>query len=121
MKIEEKYKTMKSSLFHKILHQKSQTKKKKANTSTKEFTVVIWFFLLLFLGLMAYFAYFQVVKSQWFINNSYNKRIDAFAKKVVRGQIKDRNGDVLAKTEVSTTGEESRDYPYKDLFLCLLF
>lgn len=116
MKIEEKYKTMKSSLFHKILHQKSQTKKKKANTSTKEFTVVIWFFLLLFLGLMAYFAYFQVVKSQWFINNSYNKRIDAFAKKVVRGQIKDRNGDVLAKTEVSTTGEESRDYPYKDLF-----
>lgn len=113
MKIEEIYKKMKISLFNKV---RKKTKKKITTSSTKEFTIVIWFFFLLFLGLMAYFTYFQIAKSQMFINNSYNKRIDAFAKKVVRGQIKDKNGDILVQTDVSPSGTETRKYPYQDLF-----
>jgi len=96
--------------------QKSKKIQKEKHSQNKEFTVITYIFLGLFLALMAYFVYFQVFKSQTFINNSYNKRIDAFAKKVVRGEILDRNKNVLADTKISSSGTETRAYPYNDLF-----
>ena len=38
------------------------------------------------------------------------------ADRVVRGKILDKDGNVLAKTEVDDNGTETRVYPYRDLY-----
>lgn len=50
------------------------------------------------------------------VNSPYNERQDAFADRVVRGTITDRNGNVLAETEVAEDGTETRVYPYGTVF-----
>ena len=73
-------------------------------------------FVTLFLVLMGYIVYFNVVKSEKIINSPYNTRQDTFSDRVVRGSILDRNGEVLAKTEVAEDGSEMRTYPYGEVF-----
>ncbi|WP_367565778.1 peptidoglycan D,D-transpeptidase FtsI family protein [Lacrimispora sp.] len=70
----------------------------------------------LFIGLAVYFGYFLSVKSENVINNSYNARLDSFADRVVRGEIRSSDGRVLARTEVDGEGKETRVYPYDSLF-----
>lgn len=65
---------------------------------------------------MGYLVYFHVVQSKNIINSPYNVRLDSMADRVVRGEIQDRNGNVLAKTEVSGDGTEKRVYPYGCLY-----
>ena len=66
--------------------------------------------------MMGYIAYFNVVKSREIIRNSHNARLDSLADRVVRGKILDKNGKVLAQTNVSEDGTEIREYPYGDMF-----
>ena len=75
-----------------------------------------YLFVTLFLVLMGYIVYFNVVKSEKIINSPYNTRQDTFSDRVVRGSILDRNGEVLAKTEVAEDGSEMRTYPYGEVF-----
>ena len=70
----------------------------------------------MFLGLMAYFTYFEVVKSEDFINSPYNKRTESFAKTIVRGEIRSEDGKVLAQNSVNSDGTEVRNYPYGNMF-----
>lgn len=65
---------------------------------------------------MGYIVYFTIVRAGTFVNSPYNQRQEAFAKNVVRGSITDRNGNVLAQTQVSDDGSETRYYPYGSLF-----
>lgn len=60
--------------------------------------------------------YFNVVKSKEIINSPYNVRLDSMADRVVRGNILDNAGNVLAKTEVAEDGTETRVYPYDEMF-----
>lgn len=94
--------------------EKERQKKKKA--TNKEFARVTYLFVTLFLVLMGYIVYFNVVKSEKIINSPYNTRQDTFSDRVVRGSILDRNGEVLAKTEVAEDGSEMRTYPYGEVF-----
>ena len=66
--------------------------------------------------MMGYIVYFQVVQSRDIIRSSYNARQDSYADRVVRGDIVDRNGNVLAHSEVQADGSEVREYPYGSLF-----
>lgn len=75
-----------------------------------------YLFIGLFVLLIGNFVYFMVFKSAAVINNSYNQRQDLLAKKYVRGRILSSNGTVLAETVKDSSGEEVRNYPYKDLF-----
>lgn len=86
--------------------------KKKKSTENRELQIVMYFFMVLFLGMVAYFVYFQVVKSDSFINNPYNKLQDIFSKTVKRGDIKSKDGQLLATTLVNEDKEESRVYPF---------
>lgn len=72
--------------------------------------------VLLFVGLAAYYCYFLFVKSDTVINNSYNARLDSFADRVVRGEIRSSDGRVLARTDVDGEGNETRVYPFDSLF-----
>lgn len=94
--------------------EKRQAKKKRA--VNKEFARVTYIFVGLFLVLMGYIAYFNVVKSKDIVSSAYNPRLDSMADRVVRGKILDRNGNVLAETQTAEDGSETRYYPYGNTF-----
>ena len=73
-------------------------------------------FVALFIGMMGYIAYFNIVKGSETVRNPYNARLDSQAERVVRGNILDRNGKVLAQTNVAEDGTETREYPYGNMF-----
>lgn len=66
--------------------------------------------------MMGYMVYFNVVQSKDIINSPYNVRLDSMADRVIRGKILDRDGNVLAETKVNEDGDETRVYPYGELY-----
>lgn len=88
----------------------------KTKGKNKEFMVIMYLFLALFLMMMAYFVYFQIYKSESFINSPYNTLQDLFSENVVRGDILSSDGKVLATTIVNDDGTETRSYPYGRVF-----
>ena len=66
--------------------------------------------------MMGYIVYFNAVRSKEIINSPYNVRLDSMADRVVRGDILDNEGNVLAETLVAEDGTETRNYPYGDLY-----
>lgn len=102
--------TMKSKTFHK------GEQKHKKKSENREFAVITYSFLTLFLCLMGYFAYFQFEESEQFINSPYNKRQELFTQSVVRGEIYSADGVTLAETIVDEEGNETRKYPYGRIF-----
>ena len=72
--------------------------------------------MVMFLATLAYFSWYLVVKSKDTINSSYNARLNTFSEKVVRGEIRGKNGEVLARTVEDSEGNEVREYPYENLF-----
>lgn len=88
----------------------------KKGSRNREFAVITYGFLAIFIGMMGYFAYFQTVTSEDFINSPYNARQDSFSSSVVRGKILGAGGEVLAQSTVNEDGTETRNYPYSNLF-----
>lgn len=70
----------------------------------------------LFIILILYFVYFQIVKSPSVISSPYNPRQDLYAEHVVRGDIVSADGKTLAETRTDSDGNETRVYPYDNLF-----
>ena len=107
--------------------EKSRMRQKKASTTEsaaqKSQRRAVWPYrlvsvlsVLLFIGLVCYMVYFQVVRSSDLLNSPYNKRTEALAEKVVRGSILSSDGTVLAETHLDGEGNENRSYPYGSLF-----
>ena len=78
---------------------------------TGEFVVITYAFLGIFIALMGYFAYFETVKSEDFINSPYNARQDSFSSSTVRGKIMGSGGEILAESNVDA--EEKRPEPIR--------
>lgn len=68
------------------------------------------------MALMGYLVYFNVIEAKTIVNSSYNARQDNFAERIIRGNIVDKNGYVLAETQIAEDGSETRYYPYGSLF-----
>lgn len=98
------------------MKKEKQQKKSKKQTRNREFAVIAYLFLGLFLCLMLYMVYFQVFKSEDFINSPYNTRQDTFSSYVIRGEIRTADGKVLAETITDGNGNETRNYPYGDMY-----
>ena len=98
-----------------IKKQKEKQARRKS-TLNREFSVITYFFFFMFLALMIYFVYFQVVLSENFINSPYNSLQDLFAGRVVRGEILTSDGKIIAQSEVDSEGKEKREYPYGRMF-----
>lgn len=96
---------------HSQVTEEKNNKKVSRRDRNREFVVIAYFFIGIFLALIAYFSYFQFVCSEAFINNPYNTRLDNFATRVVRGDIVSDDGTVLATTETDADGNETRVYP----------
>ncbi|MEE1028809.1 MAG: penicillin-binding transpeptidase domain-containing protein [Agathobacter sp.] len=98
-----------------IKKQKEKQARRKS-TLNREFSVITYFFFFMFLALMIYFVYFQVVLSENFINSPYNSLQDLFAGRVVRGEILTSDGKIIAQSEVDSEEKEKREYPYGRMF-----
>ena len=96
--------------------QRAMRSGKRTSVNNREFAVITYCFIGLFLCTMGYFAYFQIEKSEDFINNPYNSRQENFEKSVVRGKILSADGEVLAETKTDEEGNETRSYPHGGLF-----
>lgn len=71
---------------------------------------------IVFLAMAGFMVYFMVAQSQKIINNPYNKRQEVLAKKVQKGKILSADGKVLAETKTDEQGNDTRVYPYNDMF-----
>lgn len=85
--------------------------KKLRRDKNKEFAGIAYGFIALFLAMIGYLAWFQTARSEAFINNPYNSRLDHFAERIVRGDITADDGTILASTKVAEDGTETRVYP----------
>lgn len=90
--------------------------KKAPKINNREFAIVTYFFLFLFIALTGYFVYFVGFRSEDFINSPYNARLDTFSLSTVRGRILAQDQTVLAETIVGEDGSEFRHYPYGSAF-----
>jgi len=74
------------------------------------------FFLILFAVLIGYLGYFTATSEQEMINNSYNSRQEILLSQNYRGTIYSRDGEVLAESVLDEEQNETRVYPYENLF-----
>lgn len=81
-----------------------------------ELGIVTYLFVFLFLMLIGYLSYINVFKAEELNSNAYNTKQDANMDKYIRGTILSADGNVLAETQVSESGEETRVYPYGNVF-----
>ena len=70
----------------------------------------------LFLSLFIYIIYYVYHDADKIIANSSNKRQDAYARDITRGDIVSSDGVVIATTTKDAEGNEKREYPYNNLF-----
>jgi peptidoglycan glycosyltransferase len=82
----------------------------------KQIMILTYCISIVFLCMAGYFVYFMVTQSQKVINNPYNKRQEVLAKKIRKGDIVSADGKVLAKTETNDEGNDTRIYPYDEMF-----
>ncbi|MCI9546028.1 MAG: penicillin-binding protein 2 [Lachnospiraceae bacterium] len=73
-------------------------------------------FVAIFVSLIGWLVYFNLVKSEEFINSPYNTRQDTFADRVIRGSILSAEGETLAASQIAEDGSEYRYYPYANMF-----
>ncbi|MCR5545542.1 MAG: penicillin-binding protein 2 [Lachnospiraceae bacterium] len=90
--------------------------KEKNGSKNREFAVITYGFLALFIALSVYFCYFMEFQSEDFINNSYNARIAQLSNSIIRGDIVSSDGEVLATSSVDSQGNETREYPNGSTF-----
>ena len=98
---------------------KESNKRKKQKVparSNHELVTIMYFFVGLFLVMLGYFSWYVQFKAPETINSSYNMRQQNLAKKVIRGKIYARNGEILAEEALNSKGDEVRYYPYKEVF-----
>ncbi|QSZ28116.1 cell division protein FtsI [Aceticella autotrophica] len=83
------------------------------NNLKRNIKILFVVFSVLFFSLIGYLSYFQLYERNKLITSSYsvyNKRLIEQEKKILRGSILDRNGNILAKSEI-INNEQVRQYP----------
>lgn len=91
-------------------------KKESGRRTDRNIYVVIYSFVLLFLGMIGYLVYFVATNEQDLINNSYNSRQEILISQNSRGNIYASGGELLAESILQADGTEVRNYPYGEKF-----
>ena len=99
--------------------ERSPGRKRTSGRKTKknlEVLLTTYFFVILFLGMMGYLCYFVATNEQEIFNNSYNSRQELLLSQNYRGSIYARDGEVLAYSDLDGEENETRMYPYDEMF-----
>ncbi|SES82551.1 peptidoglycan glycosyltransferase [Natronincola peptidivorans] len=83
--------------------------------SNKKIIHLIVVISLLFLSIIGYLTYFQIFRATAILDNPYNKRQWEREDNTLRGRIYDRNGVVLAESDV-VNERPVRSYPHNQLY-----
>lgn len=81
----------------------------------KRILVILIGIIILFLSLIVYLTWFQIVQAEDIKQNAYNKRLWINEEKILRGSIMDRNENILAHNE-KTEESSRRVYNYGNLY-----
>lgn len=69
------------------------------------------------MALIGYLVYFNVELRDEYSNSPYNgKRQGTYQERVVKGEIRSADGEILASTQTDAEGNEFRSYPYANVF-----
>ena len=93
-----------------------KTVKKPKKKKSRLYRVIMYTFAAIFILLIAYLVYFNIFLKDDILNSPYNKRQDAQAEYVIRGNIESSDGQVLATTVTDDEGNETRVYPFGRVF-----
>lgn len=101
-----------------MFQKQKQTMAAKRRQSNNHSAIIVscCFFIVLFLGMISYICFFVATNEQEMINNSYNSRQQLLISRNYRGTIYSKDGDILAKTFLDDKDNETRYYPYRNLF-----
>ncbi len=91
-------------------------RKKEGKRGNRQIIAIAYCCVAVFFCLIGYLVRFMVCDSQEIINNPYNKRQELLAQRVVRGKILSADGEVLAQTVTDDDGNETREYPFDNMF-----
>lgn len=91
-------------------------KKKAKGTKNREYAIVSYFFVAIFIALIGYLVYFNTAKRDAVISSPYNTRQNQYADRITRGSILSAEGETLAYTQTDEEGNETRVYPYGRVF-----
>lgn len=105
-------------------YEKTQRKAMKANKIPRkknavrplETRIVFYSFALIFTAMSIYLGIYVSTHEMELINNSYNSRQTILARENTRGNIYDKDGNILAQTLTDENGSEYRNYPTGNLF-----
>lgn len=86
------------------------------NDTTKNIKIVMTVFLALFIGVISYLTYFELLVGPKIVNNSGNKRIWAQRNEVLRGTIYDRDMRPLTESIRISQENQERKYIYGPVF-----
>lgn len=81
-------------------------------TLNSRLVFVMVFFVALFMTLAIYLVYFQLFRRTDVENNSHNRRLWVNEDHIKRGEILDRNGNILAHNETAEDGSQYRVYNF---------
>ena len=85
--------------------------------SNKEIMTITYIFVAMFMVLVIHIIFFTAVKSESFINNSYNNsRANLLSHRIIRGTILSRDNEILARTKQIDNFNNVREYPYGNVF-----
>ncbi|MCR5451166.1 MAG: penicillin-binding protein 2 [Lachnospiraceae bacterium] len=87
-----------------------KVRRKKRRSLNREFAVVTYSMIALYLALIVYFCYFVGFQSEAFINHSSNPRLSVMSEHTIRGDIKTSDNVVLAHSDYDGKNE-TRVYP----------
>lgn len=92
-------------------------KKNKDNISTenKRYITITMFFIIAFIFLAMYLVYFQSFESESIAKSEYNGRLLLDNREYQRGNIYERNGEVLSYTEKNDEGNYIRKFPFGEV------
>ncbi len=97
-------------------NQKKRRGRKRRVGNFPEIALTIVFFSALFICMSVYLVNFVSTSEQEMINNSYNSRQEILLSRNYRGSILSRDGEVLAQTVLDSDQNETRVYPFSNLF-----
>ena len=94
---------------------KAEAKRPKG-VKNREILVVMYAFIFLFVATIGYFIYYNAAGSKDVINRPGNVHIAKLQEKTTQGRILASDGAVLAQTVTDAGGNETRQYPYGNVF-----
>lgn len=95
---------------------KRSPRKPRGASTGKEYVIIAYLFVGIFLSLIGYMIYFNISLRDEINNSPYNRRQEANQKKIIRGDILSADGEILATTETDSEGNEVRKYPFDRVF-----